>query len=149
MLDRDYRDIVAGVALALAGGASAIYALSHYSLGTFTRMGPGMVPTWLGGALAVFGIVIALQGLGQRGQGFTIRFRVLLMLGVSIVCFALMIDRFGMVPAVFTSALLATFAEAPVRPLRSLMLAVTLSVVTWAIFIAGLRLTIPSFDWPF
>jgi hypothetical protein len=112
-------------------------------------MGPGMVPAWLGGALAVFGIIIAVQGLAQRGEGVTIRTRVLLMLGVSIVCFALMIDRFGMVPAVFVSALIATFAEAPIRPLRSLILAGVLSVSTWAIFIAGLRLTIPSFDWPF
>ncbi len=149
MLDRDYRDIVAGVALALAGGAAALYAVSNYALGTFTRMGPGMVPAWLGGALAVFGVIIALQGMAQRGEPVTIRTRVLLMLGASIVCFALMIDRFGMVPAVFIAALLASCAEAPIRPLRSLILAGVLSAVTWAIFIAGLRLTIPSFDWPY
>jgi hypothetical protein len=149
VLERNHRDIAAGVLLTLTGVAVALYAFSNYAMGTFTRMGPGMVPTWLGVVLAVFGVVIAVQGLFQPGEAVTVRGRVLLCLAASILCFAVMIERFGMVPTVFVSAIIATLAEAPVRPVRSLMLSVTLAALTWTIFILGLRLTMPTFDWPF
>jgi hypothetical protein len=149
VLDRNHQDIAAGVLLAILGAGAALYSLSHYSMGTFTRMGPGMVPAWLGGALAVFGSVIAVQGLFQPGEEVRIRVRIILVLCASITCFALMIDPFGLVPTVFISAFIASCAEAPIKPVRSLTVALTLTALTWGVFIAGLRLNVPAVDWPF
>ena len=47
VLKRDYRDIVAGVALSVFGLSAAVYAVSKYSMGTIKRMGPGMAPVSL------------------------------------------------------------------------------------------------------
>lgn len=149
MLTRNTQDIAAGLLLALTGAGAALYSLSHYAMGTFNRMGPGMVPTWLGIALAVFGIIIAVQGFFKPGAAFTPRVRVILVLCLSIVAFGVMIRPFGLVPSVFTSSLIATFAEAPIKPLRSLAIAVVLSALTWLVFIVGLRLSIAAVNWPF
>lgn len=68
MLDRDYRDIVTGLVLALIGGFAALYAAQHYSLGTVSRMGPAMVPVSLGVILAGFGLFIAIPGFSKRAK---------------------------------------------------------------------------------
>ena len=148
MLRHDYRDLIAGLALALVGGASAVYAYMHYPMGTFTRMGPGMVPTWLGGALAVFGLAIAVPALLRRGEGVDFQLRALVMLSLSILGFGLMIDRFGLVPSVFVTAVVASAGDRGATWRNALVLGVSLCLVTWVIFIAGLRLNIPSFAWP-
>ena len=43
MLKRDYRNIIAGAGLSVFGLAAAAFALSKYSMGTISRMGPGMM----------------------------------------------------------------------------------------------------------
>jgi uncharacterized membrane protein YidH (DUF202 family) len=63
VLDRDYRDIVAGLGLAGFGLAAAAYALSNYSMGTITRMGAGMMPVSLGVILVGFGLLIAIPAV--------------------------------------------------------------------------------------
>ena len=68
VLDRDYRDIVAGLGLTLFGVAAALYALSKYSMGTVSRMGPGMMPVSLGVILATFGLGIAIPALFRKGD---------------------------------------------------------------------------------
>lgn len=148
MLDRNYRDIVAGAALTLAGLAAAIYAVSNYSMGTITRMGPGMMPVSLGVVLAVFGLAIVVPALFQRGEGVIVRWRALIFLSASVLAFALMINRFGLVPSVFATTVLATLAETKVPAVGALILAAAMALLTWSVFIAGLGLNIPSFDWP-
>ncbi len=149
MLERNYRDIVAGVALAVFGGAAAAYGLAHYSMGTITRMGPGMMPVSLGIILAGFGLAIALPALAQRGEAVDFRYRPMLVLSAAVLAFALMIERFGLVPSVFATTFIATLAETKVSTIRALGLSAAIAALTWAIFIAGLRLSIPAVDWSF
>ncbi|MGO4917313.1 tripartite tricarboxylate transporter TctB family protein [Pseudogemmobacter sp. W21_MBD1_M6] len=149
MLDRDYRDIVAGLGLTLIGVAAALYALSKYSMGTVSRMGPGMMPVSLGVILAVFGLSIAIPALFRKGAPSDLRLRPLIVLCICIVCFALMIETLGFVPAVFSTVVIATFAENRVPLTRALILGAGLALLTWAIFILGLGLPISSFDWAF
>lgn len=149
MLDRNYRDVVAGLALTLAGTAAATYALSHYSLGTINRMGPGMMPVSLGALLAGFGLAIAIPALFQRSERGEFRYRALLVLSAAVLSFAVMIERFGLVPSVFATTVIATLAETRVNALRALILGAAVAALTWGIFIAGLRVSIPAFDWPF
>jgi len=149
VLDRDYRDIISGLVLTLFGVAAAGYALSKYSLGTVSRMGPGMMPVSLGVILAVFGLVIAVPALFRKGEAATLRLRPLIVLSICIVCFALMIETLGLIPAVFSTAVIATFAEKQVPLGRAVILGAAMALLTWAIFILGLGLPIPSVDWPF
>ncbi len=149
MLDRDYRDIVAGLGLTLFGIAAALYALSKYSMGTISRMGPGMMPVSLGVILAVFGLIIAVPALFRKGEAVDLKLRPLIVLSICIFSFALMIETIGFVPAVFTTTVVATFAETQVPLVKAVILGGSLALLTWAIFILGLGLPIPAFDWPF
>lgn len=149
MLDRDYRDIVAGLGLTVIGVAAALYALSNYKLGTFSRMGPGMMPVSLGIILAVFGLSIAIPALSRRGDVIHLKFRPMIVMSISILSFALMIETLGIVPAVFFTTVIATFSETRVPLGWALVLGAGMTLLTWSIFILGLGLSIPSFDWPF
>ncbi|AQZ53846.1 tripartite tricarboxylate transporter TctB family protein [Martelella mediterranea] len=149
MLDRDYRDIFTGLALALIGGFAALYAAQHYSLGTVSRMGPAMVPVSLGVILAGFGLSIAIPGFLKKGDAIVLPFRPFLVISGSILAFAFTIETLGLVPAVFLTVVIATFAEKRVPLVSALLLGASMAFLTWAIFILGLGLPIHSFDWPF
>lgn len=149
MLDRDYRDIVSGLGLTLTGSAAALYALSEYNIGTFSRMGPGMMPVSLGIILAVFGLVIAIPALSRRGEAAQLKLRPIVVMSISILSFALMIEKVGIVPAVFFTTVIATFSETQVPFAKALMLGAGMTLLTWSIFILGLGLPIASFDWSF
>ena len=146
MLKRDYRNIIAGAGLSVFGLAAAAFALSKYSMGTISRMGPGMMPVSL---LAFFGLAIFVPALSRRGPSIDPKFRSLTALSISIICFALMIDTLGLVPAVFSAAVIATLAEKLISLKSAVILGAALSLVTWAIFILGLGLPIAAFDWRF
>jgi hypothetical protein len=147
--NRDSRDIVGGGLLAALGAAAAAYAATHYNVGTITRMGPGMIPAALGVLLVILGLVIAIPGFFRSGQFPEVRiFTPIFVLG-SIVAFAVLIRPFGLIPAVFVATFVATLAELKFRPLVSCALGLVLSVMAYGIFIAGLRLTIAPFAWPF
>ncbi|WP_438363055.1 tripartite tricarboxylate transporter TctB family protein [Nioella halotolerans] len=149
MLDRDYRDIVAGLGLTLAGVAAAAYAGSNYAMGTVSRMGPGMMPVALGVTLAAFGLMISVPALFRKGDTVVLKPRPLVVMSISIIGFALMIETVGIVPAVFFTTVFATFSETRVRLGAALILGAGMTFATWALFIVGLNLPIPAFDWPF
>lgn len=149
MLDRDYRDIVAGLALTLMGVAAALYAFSEYKMGSFSRMGPGMMPVSLGLILAVFGLLIAFPALSRRGSAIHLKLRPMIVMSISILSFALMIETLGIVPAVFFTTVIATFSETRVPLVWALVLGAGMTLLTWSVFILGLGLPISSFDWPF
>jgi hypothetical protein len=149
LLNRDYRDIVAGLGLAGFGMLTAAYAVSKYSMGTITRMGAGMMPVSLGVILTVFGIVIAVPAMFRKGPAVDANFRPLIVLSISIISFGLMIETVGLVPAVFSTVVIATFAENQVSILHAMFLGAVMALLTWAIFILGLGLPIATFDWPF
>ena len=149
MLDRDYRDIVAGSGLAAFGASASIYAFSHYAMGSVHRMGPAMVPVSLGIILAVFGIAMTVPALFRKGSSVEFRVRPFIVLSVAILAFALLIETAGLLPAVFATVLIATFAESTVPLHKGVLLAASMAVLTWAIFILGLGLPISAIDWPF
>jgi hypothetical protein len=149
VLKRDYRNIIAGAGLSVFGLAAAAFALSKYSMGTISRMGPGMMPVSLGLILAFFGLAIFVPALSRRGPSIDPKFRSLTALSISIICFALMIDTLGLVPAVFSAVVIATLAEKLISLKSAVILGAALSLVTWAIFILGLGLPIAAFDWRF
>lgn len=149
VLDRNYRDILAGGMLTLAGAGAASYALSNYSLGTITRMGPGMMPVSLGVILTAFGLAIAVPALWQKGEPAALRVRPMIFLSAAVLSFALMIEPFGLVPSVLATTVIATLAESRMSALRALMLGGAMAALTWGIFIVGLRLRMPAFHWPF
>jgi hypothetical protein len=146
---RDYRDIVGGLALVAIGSFAAIYAWATMTLGTVTRMGPGMFPMALGFILTSLGLAILVPALFRAGERMDIDFRSAAAILGSILVFALMIETFGMIPAIAVLIVIASRADSKVSLLEAVALVVTLSVITTLIFQVGLGLQVSLFAWPF
>ena len=145
----DIRELAGGLFLALTGSVFALYAILNYSIGTVTRMGPGMMPMALGVLLAVFGLIVIVSAFLKEPETGEIRVAVPMMILASVLVFALLISAFGLVPAVIGCVVVASSAEMKIQPVFSLALAAALSVLSWLIFVVALQLPVSLFDWPF
>ncbi|WP_353952047.1 tripartite tricarboxylate transporter TctB family protein [Knoellia sp. S7-12] len=66
----------------------------------------------------------------------------------AILFFGLTIDGLGVIPTVFATSLLAALAGQHTKPLRVVLTAAGITVVTWLIFVVALQLRLPLFgDW--
>jgi hypothetical protein len=147
----DWRDLTAGSLLLALGLFVALYAGSHYRIGTAARMGPGFFPMVLGYLLAALGLVIALLGLRRAVhvlQPPPLLWRPLFSVFASILVFSLTVERLGLVPATLALTAVAALSERPLRVRRTLILAVGLALMSWLIFTLALRMTLPAFVLP-
>lgn len=144
---RDYHDILWGGLLALLGLGVAGYAAIHYDLGSIRRMGPGFFPVSLGVILAALGAGIALPACLRAGELRPFAGRELLGVIGALLLFALLMNRAGLV---FTTAIV-TMTASVVAPTPGILwrfvLAAAVTLLTWAIFILALEMTIPVWPW--
>ena len=147
MGSRDYRDIIGGLILVLAGALIASYAMATMQLGTLRAMGPGMTPAVLGAFLAIFGLIIAGMGAVSRGRLPEIQIRTPVLILASVGAFALTISRFGLIPAVSLVVVISSLADLKLGPLGLLLLCAALCAITWAIFVAGLGMQLDLVTW--
>lgn len=141
---------VAGGMLATALGVFAMWEGGGYAVGSIRRMGPGWFPVALGVLLVALGLALALWGLTRHGARAEIDseradWRALAAITAGLAAFAALIERAGLVPAVFALVALASLAAGPPRPLRVLALAAAISALSWAVFRLGLGLPLPAF----
>jgi hypothetical protein len=148
MLSRDYRDIVTGAVLTLAGLIYAGYTAAKYDTGSISEMGPGMFPLGLGLMLAGFGVVIALPALRRVGEPVEVEWRQAVAVVASIVVFGLLIRPFGLVPAVIALTLVATLGDDKLGLRGALLLAAGVTAMAALIFVIGLGMLIPLVRWP-
>jgi len=123
-----------------------------YPIGTALRMGTGYVPRLLLWILLGLGLLILVQGLresrvarpieGEAGWGW----RAVIFVTASLVIFGLAIERLGLVISILLLTGIGALASRSLRPVETLIAALVLIVLSWAIFIVGLGLTIPV--WP-
>jgi hypothetical protein len=133
--------------LFILSGALAVFLAWGYPAGDLRRMGPGWVPAALGWSLIVLGGILASAGLLKRTPEALPesdpRPLVCLLLGVA--AFALLLERAGLIVAIFACVGLARLAGRPYRPVETLALAAFLAALGAAIFVWGLGLPIPLF----
>jgi hypothetical protein len=145
-MQRSIKDVLAGVTFVVFGVSFAAGATA-YPVGNLARMGPGLYPLVVGVLLAALGAFIAvrpaldgeadtLTAPAWRGLAFTLG---------AVVLFALTVRGLGLIPAVFLSALLGSLASRRTGPLMAVSLAVALTVLSYLVFVVGLRLTSPLF----
>lgn len=145
--DRDYVDIIGGAIMLAVGLWFMFHALESYSFGTLRRMGPGFFPAVLGGLVAAFGAMIILPALFRKGEPFGFEPRPFFMVCVAIGVFAAVLERFGMVPAIFAIIIAAGFAKPGIKVVETLLLCAFMSFAAVAIFIWGLGIPIQAFRW--
>jgi hypothetical protein len=134
--------LVAGVGFAIGAG--------NYSLGTSARPGPGYFPLMLSVIMAILGAIILFKSLTIETEGGdpvgSIAWRPLLVIVGSIVVFAVLLPRVGLIATIPILIFLVSLAGDEFHWKGVLANAVVLTLGSWVIFIWGLKLTIPL--WP-
>lgn len=142
---KDGTDIATGLLLMAAAGFFG-WQTTGLEIGTSLRMGPGYFPMVLSGLLFLLGLLIVIKAFGREGEPFgTIAWRGLVFILPAPVFFGLTVRGLGFVPALFLAALIAAQASMRMRPLYSLVLALTVTVMATLIFSYGLGLPFRRF----
>lgn len=143
-------DALAGVFVILVG-CLAIYEALNFDLGTTRRMGPGYFPFYIGILLLVIGSGLILEGYFQRiasEAGAQLpSLRGLLLILAAVICFALTIERFGLVVATVLAVFLGALADRSTPMSHKLILTVAVPIVCVLIFKFGLGISVDIFRW--
>lgn len=142
------QDFWTGCAFMVFGGATVALAQSH-PLGSAARMGPAYFPTVLGALLAVIGLVVLLKSLGSAEGGHVERIDIWLLLRVlvSVAAFAVLLVPLGLVATSMIVVVLAASAGHEFRFGEALLNAAVLASLSYALFVWGLKQTIPVWPW--
>ena len=146
---KSQKDFVSGIALIAVGLAFAIGA-TNYSFGTSIRPGPGYFPFGLGVILAILGLIVLYGAMTvERKNGDpigSIPWRALICVVGAILFFGYFLPRLGFLIS-FPAMIIITSAGGKEFTWKDAILNATiLTVLSYAIFIYGLQLTIPV--WP-
>lgn len=135
-------------------GVLAIYLSRDYALGSALEMGPGYFPTWLGGIMIGFGVVIgglSFKLEGETAQGKALRewaFRPWLVLTAALALFAILMEaEIGFVPSLVLLIVGCALAHKDVHWRETILLSVLVTAAAVAIFSYGLRLPYRLFWW--
>ena len=140
-------DFWTGLAFGGFGLFAAVYAAFNYKLGTAVRMGPGYFPAWIGGLVAILGLVLVLRALQLEGPPLSrMRLRpTLLVLGASI-AFGYLLKPLGLVLATMVLVTVSALGGHEFRWREALALAAGLAAFAVGVFVWGLGLPFPL--WP-
>ena len=146
---KSQKDFVSGIALIAVGLAFAIGA-TNYSFGTSIRPGPGYFPFGLGVILSILGLIVLYGAMTvERKNGDpigSIPWRALICVVGAILFFGFFLPRLGFLIS-FPAMIIITSAGGKEFTWKDAILnAAILTVLSYAIFIYGLQLTIPV--WP-
>ena len=146
---KSQKDFVSGILLVIVGAAFAVGA-TNYSFGVAVRPGPGYFPFGLGIILALLGVVVLFSAFKQERKGGDpigkIPGRPLLCVVGAIVFFGFFLPRLGFVISFPIMIVLTAAGSNEFTWKDALLNAAILTVMSYAIFIYGLQLTIPL--WP-
>ncbi len=149
MYQRDVRDIIAGLSIAAAGVLIAAGAATNHALGSLRQLGGGGFPFGLGVIMAVLGVLIALPAFLRPGAPIRFEVRAPAIIIGSLALFALLVEPFGMIPAVCALIAAASLADPPVRWGAVAGSCAAMSLFCYLLFTRGLNLPLQMFDWPF
>jgi hypothetical protein len=147
------KDVLSGL-LFVAVALSGLWISRDYPIGTALRMGTGYVPRLLCWILLGLGVVILVQGLREAqttrklSLGDVSTWRPVVFVTLSLIIFGLTLERLGLVISILLLIAVGAVAARDLRPFETLAAAAVLILLSWAIFILGLGLTIPVWpDW--
>ena len=146
---KSQRDFWSGLMFLVVGVVFA-WGATDYSFGTSARPGPGYFPFGLGILLALLGGLMLFKALTLESEGGDpigqIAWRPLLVIVVAIAVFGVALPRLGLACTLPIIIALSAMASSEFRWRDILISSLVLTVGSWALFIWGLKLTIPL--WP-
>jgi hypothetical protein len=145
------KDVLAGL-MFMGVAVLGLYISRDYPIGTALRMGTGYVPRLLCWVLLGLGAVVLVQGLREappppvsRDEVISVA-RPLIFVTASLVVFGLTVETLGLVISIALLTGIGAVAARGLKPVETAIAALVLIVLSWAIFIVGLGVTIPV--WP-
>ena len=147
---KSQRDFWSGLMFIVVGVVFAVGA-TNYSMGSSARPGPGYFPVILSVIMAILGGVVLFKALTIETEGGdpigAFAWRPLIVIVAAITVFGLALPRLGMLITVPLLIFITSLAGDEFHWKGVLVNAIVLTVGAWAIFIAGLKLTIPLYPW--
>jgi hypothetical protein len=139
------KDFWAGVIFMVMAGL-AIYFSSDLAIGTTRRMGPRYFPLIGAGCLLVIGAIVAIKGLSSGAEPLRAgAIRPVLIL-ISVLLFALLLQPFGFVIAMCAMIVVASLAGDRIKLFELVLLCGAMAGFSTAVFIWGLGLPLKA--WP-
>ena len=140
---RANKDFLSGL-MFVGVGALGIYMAQNYPMGSALRMGPGYFPIVLSAILMLMGIYCFIQGLlhPQKIEA-SWSLRALVILPIATVVFGLLMEHAGFIPALIVLVFISAAAGNEFKFWEVLVMAIGLTVGSWALFIWGLGLPYP------
>ena len=147
---KSQRDFWSGLMFIVVGIVFAVGA-TNYSMGSSARPGPGYFPLILSAFMAVLGAVVLFKALTiETDDGDPIgafAWRPLIVIVAAIAFFGLALPRLGMLVTVPILIVITSLAGDEFHWKGVVINAIVLTIGAWAVFIAGLKLTIPLYPW--
>lgn len=141
----DRTNLICGLVFIGAGLFFAIQSLG-LKIGTSFRMGPGYFPLLLAGLLVVLGLVIFIQSFRKEGEPIgALAWRGMLFILPAPVIFGLTVRGLGFVPSLFLCAFIACFASHRMNVTWALILSLSITVFSVAVFSYALGLPFERF----
>ena len=141
------KDFWSGLMFVATGLFFAIWAVTHYQMGTAVRMGPAYFPAMLGGLLIVLGLMIFAGSLAIEGPAVPpFIFRPLLMISLGLVLYGYLMKPLGLVGATAALVYVGALGGHEYRWKEVTILYVILILFSWLVFVKGLSLPFPL--WP-
>ena len=145
-MNANRKDQAAGILLAALALFFCVYAIRTLPMGSSFQMGPGYFPIVLSILLGLLGAATVMGSIGQATSRFgTVSLRGVALITLASVSFALIIPRFGLVPAVTIAVLLSAFSSRRMTIKLALLLAFGLTLFCAVIFRYALDLPVQLF----
>ena len=136
------KDFLSGV-MFIAFGLVALYFGRNLQMGTTVRMGPGYVPHMLAYIMLALGGIISVIALLTPGEITEApKWKPITMVTVGIVCFALLFESAGLIPALVVLILIASLGGEEFKITEVLLNMVVLSILCIIVFKVGLQMNI-------
>jgi hypothetical protein len=140
---RNNRDFWAGL-MFFGVGVVAMIIAHDYRFGSTLRMGPGYLPTVLGGILILFGLYVMAKGLHNKEKiEGNWSLRALIVLPLSMVLFGVLMVHTGFIPALVFLVFVSAASGGEFKWGEALLLTAFLGALSVALFIWGLGLPYP------
>ncbi|WP_422013559.1 tripartite tricarboxylate transporter TctB family protein [Reyranella sp.] len=136
------KDFLSGL-MFVAFGLAALYFGQNLAVGTPVRMGPGYVPRMLSLILLALGAVVCIVALVSGSEPVERpKWKPITLVTLGIVCFALLFERAGLIPALIVLVMIASLAGEEFKLTEVLGNIVVLSILCTLVFKVGLGMNI-------
>jgi len=128
----------------------AIWAESHYQMGSAVRMGPGYFPVVLGYILAVLGAIILVTSFAVKGpQVPSFYLRPVLFITIATILYGYLMKPLGLILATGALVYVSAYGGHEFKWKEATILFVILALFSWLVFVKGLTLPFPIWPAPF